>query len=424
MMYSLVVFIAGVFQIYEFGLFMRCFFSQRRVSGFLEILSYVGLFCATTLPSLLIGIPIITMLFSFSGCIFITFIYQGSYKKKILIGALAFALMSLAECIVAVISGYVKLNIFYPNESYPLFGIVCLPFVQFILILFARNLKNVRGGETVSTSFWIFSVALPIMSLFLFTIFYRQHGLKVWELVGCISVLFAINIFVFVLYNKQNEAFAIRKEKEQLELQNEYQHNQLELMNQMVDYSRQQNHDFLKHVSMIAFLHKKERTHELDTYLEELNSNVKFQQIYVATGNFVIDSVLNYKMHEAVAAGIQTQVVAKVPDQISLSIYDINILFTNLMDNSIEAVEKLTEKWIEVRIAYLNDRLIIKIKNPCDEVHYDENGRIITSKSDAEHHGYGLKTVEEIIEKYNGVFDTFTRDGCFYASACLFLDVE
>ena len=56
---------------------------------------------------------------------------------------------------------------------------------------------------------------------------------------------------------------------------------------------------------------------------------------------------------------------------------------------------------------YKNSKLIIIIKNSiCNSV-LEENPKLKSTKQDAAHHGYGVKTIHSIAEKYNGTVDFF-----------------
>lgn len=254
MLFIVVFLMSEMIQIYEEYLLMRCFFKECRMSRKMEILAYAGLYFMTTMPYLVFATPIITLICSYSSTILITFIYVASLKKRILSGTLSYMIMVMSECIVAIFSGYVDFDIFQKANYYSIFGTICLPLAKFLIILLVRNFKNISEGETVPASYWIICVALPLFSLFLFSLFYNQASLKAIDLLCTTCILFIVNIFVFYLYDHQIEAFRIKREKETLELQNQYQSRQLELMNQAVEQSREQRHDFLRHISMISYM--------------------------------------------------------------------------------------------------------------------------------------------------------------------------
>lgn len=146
------------------------------------------------------------------------------------------------------------------------------------------------------------------------------------------------------------------------------------------------------------------------------------KQQYVDTGNFILDGILNYKIQEAATREIWIKAEVKVPTELELSVYDMNIILTNLLDNSIEAVKGTVDKRIQIHIMYSKSRLQIKIRNPFEGRRVKEKGDYITTKADKTKHGYGLKNVGKIVKKYDGIFDIREEDGEFIVDIVLLLE--
>lgn len=421
MLFTIVFLISEVFQIYEAYLLMRCFFKECRVSGRVEVLVYAGLFVMMSVPYLVFGIPVVNFICSYSGMILVTFIYVGSFKKRFLSGTLLYIIVLMAECVIAVFSGYGGVNVFHSSKYYSIFGTICVPLAQFLIILIVRNFKNISEGESVPVAYWIICVALPILSVVLFYLFSRQKGLQAVDLFIATCIIFVINMFVFYLYDHQIEAFRIKKEKETLVMQNQYQRSQLELMNQAVEQSREQRHDFLRHISMVSYMIEQKKEQQVSEYLEEIQGNMAKKQQYVDTGNFVLDGLLNYKIQEATVAGIQIEADVKIPEELELSVYDMNIILTNLLDNSMEAVKSVEDKRIGIYIVYNKNRLQIKIDNVFEGERIREKGHYRTTKVDGKPHGYGLKNVAKAVKKYDGIFEIREAGDHFTVEIVLFM---
>lgn len=416
MLFSVVFIISSVFQVYGFYLLMHCFYEERNVSGWVEFLAYVLFFAVTTLQYLVLSIPLLLLIFTYGGITLISIlIYKGGWKKGIILSTMTYAIMTLAECIVALLSGYLQLNVFWEAEYYSIFGTIALPILQYLIVFIVRNLQNIRKSENIQGFYWLIFILLPLFTIYLHLVFYNQPNINPVDLTVGTCILFIINIFVFYLYDYQIEVFQIKQEKETLELQNKYQLSQMELMNRVGEQARAQHHDFEKHISMIAYLNEQDNRDKLAEYLEEIRNHVSLQQKFVDTGNFVIDSILNYKIQKAVGVGIHVQTDIKVPAELELSAYDINIILANLLDNSIEALSTVEEskKEICVVLRYNKGNLYIQIKNPYDEISLDNSGCYITKKQDKESHGYGLKNVEDIVNGCDGRVDIETEENMF-----------
>ena len=85
---------------------------------------------------------------------------------------------------------------------------------------------------------------------------------------------------------------------------------------------------------------------------------------------------------------------------------DIYSLFGNALDNALEAVIKIKEydkRIIELKIHAVNDLLTINIRNSYEgKINFDDDGLPITTKEDSSYHGYGVKSIYLIVDKYNG----------------------
>lgn len=403
--------LSSVFQVYELRMVLQCFMGKVKVRKAIEMIAYVWLFGIMTLPYYCIEVPIITFLCSLFGVLAVTSIYYGKVKEKILSALFCFGIMMLTECIVAIVVGQLGEDFFTNSEYHSTFGMVILPIVMLIIVLIVRNLKNIGNGQEISLRYWFICVALPIISFFLFCLFYNQKELRRVELLLCTCMVFLINLLVFLLYDGAKESLAMK-----------YKVREYEMVLQNNQRLRQQSHDFQKHISMIAYLNENSEYQEIEKYLCELRENVYVERKYADSQNIVFDHVLNYKIQQASQKGIGVNVTIKIPFELEVSIHDMNILFSNLLDNAMEAVENMEEKRIDINISYQKKKLLIEIQNPYDATKVKRQGDIlVTTKSNHELHGYGLKNVKKIVDKYEGVFDMNWGEKEFYVSICLFL---
>ena len=83
---------------------------------------------------------------------------------------------------------------------------------------------------------------------------------------------------------------------------------------------------------------------------------------------------------------------------------------------AIEAVEKLPEKvmrQIDVLIYKQQRFLVIHIMNPVGEQLTFEDGLPVTTKSNKNFHGFGMRSMQYIVKKYDGFLTASQEDGCF-----------
>ena len=87
-----------------------------------------------------------------------------------------------------------------------------------------------------------------------------------------------------------------------------------------------------------------------------------------------------------------------------LSSADLYALFGNLLDNAIEAVAKEPpeKRTISMQVFKKRGYLCIHIENFCTDPPELVNGLPKTRKQDDRYHGFGIKSIRYIVEKYHG----------------------
>ena len=98
-------------------------------------------------------------------------------------------------------------------------------------------------------------------------------------------------------------------------------------------------------------------------------------------------------------------------------------LFGDLLDNALEACEKVTDKErkkISIKIEQHMQMLFLEIKNGTDKLPAKSGHTFLTSKQDKSLHGYGLKSVERIVTRYDGDLAYEMEDGMFVVSITFF----
>ncbi|MCC8102911.1 MAG: GHKL domain-containing protein [Clostridiales bacterium] len=101
---------------------------------------------------------------------------------------------------------------------------------------------------------------------------------------------------------------------------------------------------------------------------------------------------------------------------------DICVLAGNLLDNAIEAVAELPECRREIHVKIFSNHAMASFHfhNFYDsEMAFDEKGLPKTTKSAHGDHGYGLKSVKQISEKYHGSFTVWVENGEFNADVLI-----
>ena len=97
---------------------------------------------------------------------------------------------------------------------------------------------------------------------------------------------------------------------------------------------------------------------------------------------------------------------------------DFSALLNNILDNAIRGAVASKERKIEVQIYQQNGMDIVTVKNSIDESVLDKNPTLVSTKKEAGH-GYGMKQIKGIVEKYDGMMDVYEKKQMFVVSVML-----
>ena len=92
---------------------------------------------------------------------------------------------------------------------------------------------------------------------------------------------------------------------------------------------------------------------------------------------------------------------------------DICILLSNLLDNAIEASMLVESPKIELSITNNGNYLCILVRNRIENSVLNENSNLRTTKKDTAAHGFGIYSISQIVEKYDGIKNIYEKNGYF-----------
>lgn len=170
-------------------------------------------------------------------------------------------------------------------------------------------------------------------------------------------------------------------------------------------------HD-LKHQTAIL----REGGAEAEQILDNIDNAVEDYETILITENQTLNVILNEKWHYCQKHSIRMSAIVDPEALRKLGVLEMYTLFGNLLDNAIEATRKLNDKekrTISLKVAHEKGVSLIDIRNYFSGKIKMKEGAIATSKGDAFSHGYGLKSVKAIIDKYGGDVQTLPDGDVF-----------
>ncbi|WP_058965476.1 sensor histidine kinase [Allofournierella massiliensis] len=180
---------------------------------------------------------------------------------------------------------------------------------------------------------------------------------------------------------------------------------------------RKLTHDFRAHLEMLDSLLENKSFQEAANYITQLRAEQTERILLVNTHNSAMDAILNQKALIAKKHNIDVQFTVNDLSPLLIDAVDLTVIISNLMDNAIEACEKLPiqERQIHVK-ALLEDAFFFSIRNRSETVQVCDN-MVITTKPNTLLHGYGLQNVRSTLNKYDSYFGLDYQNGWFLAYA-------
>lgn len=353
---------------------------------------------------------------SIGGVIFIVIIaYNGSILKRIMAAILALSMRMASETII----WYIFTPADPGSQSKLMMNIVSV-LMYFGLQLLVDHFCHLKKGDLASEKYYLLIMVLPFLSIWFIYLLFADKVNNSLVLFGILFIILILNFFLFYLYNRIYELGREKYEKQFLEEEIQMYERRFEMMQQSRDKLRALRHDLLHHLQMLQHFALTGNTDQLVDYIGRMNEQIEIATRGVNTGNDAVDAILDFMIEKAKREGTAITVKSSIPKEEFISIYDINILLSNLLDNAIEGVKGCSDKEIHLNIKTEQGLLCICVENQYDGILYQEENRYLTRKNE-DGHGIGLQNVSDIVDKYHGIMKIETENHIFKVNLILYL---
>ena len=167
---------------------------------------------------------------------------------------------------------------------------------------------------------------------------------------------------------------------------------------------------------------QKNNFEEARVYTEQIVQSTNITGEYVKTGNKGIDCIMNYMLARAEQLECERNIVIQIPETCFMPDFDLNMLLGNLLENALEAVEKAENKNLDLYISYKKGVLYVSLYNTYDGLLRKKGREYITMKNNHCGHGLGMKSVQNIVEKYHGEMRVQNTKELFKVDIIIYID--
>lgn len=410
--------LTNLFRIFLIDRFVSIFLRKKEEKKNIKVMVCVCFFIINTVLFWKFRTAWINIFSNLMGICAIVRVYTKSVKANIFVTCSIYLIN--CGCDVAVYSLFIN---YRDGQAYNQVYAIVVLFLILICELLAEKLITIRKNVETAQNFPL--ILVPICSIAVIW-FFIYAGTYVGREAAIVSVgLLVINFLMLYLYNMLLCSVSQKYEAQMLEQKARVYANQLEVIRQSEEKIKILRHDMKHHLNEIRLLAGKYHAAEIGKYIDCMELSIQNPDEMVSSGNAEIDSVLNYMLQKARDKLDDVIVKVILPEKMKHT-FEMNVLIGNLLENAIEAAVQTDRKYLKVTMIFKRGVLKIRMENsflPAGLENGERQGRrhFPTTKKEKEQHGFGLKSVEKIVEAYNGTMEVTLQKEVFCVNLILYM---
>ena len=294
---------------------------------------------------------------------------------------------------------------------------LCSKIIYLIGVLFLKHFitKKIIYDEDTP----IVLTVIPILSMICLMSFMSIEISRLLFLLICI-VFLIINFITFYINAGLN-----KKNRELKLLQDEYNKNKAELseyqlLSEKYENTKIMRHDFHKQLDVLKSLIATDNV-QAKEYMQQIQFSQRELDYTQYSDNKILNILFAQKVKECHSRGIEIHIHSKSPTLSFITDIDTVAIFSNMLDNAIEATEGAEKKEIYVDLYTVNNSYsAVKIENYTDKEPMALNGVPKTQKKNKDVHGMGIKSINNTLKKYDSELTwNYDRDKKFFRAVVL-----
>ena len=383
------------FLIYE--KYLKDFLGRQKFSKQVKIIFFVICVMLWSITSPQMN-PLINLTISISVFIIFSLQFSSSIITRLIVVSLYVGIVFLTEPITLLVLKAVE----FGSEEY--FICIISELVRVIVVMLVSQMK-LRNIVTLPKRISRILIAIPLIGVINYCIVIEiaQKVSSIHITLLCVTIILMIvatNYLLFFVFNKFNDILYQKHEDELYIQEMKYKEAYYAEVKECNEYVQDIKHDLKNRIG--ALYDSIDSSDEFAAgKVKELLSELEAVDNRIVTDNAALNSILRIKLTLAKDKDIRTEIKVQVPMNMNIDCGDLGILFGNLLDNAIEASEKVRveDRYIRLECKYIEGSLILIIKNSKTP---EQNQFLKTSKADKRSHGRGINSVRRVVDKYNG----------------------
>lgn len=267
-----------------------------------------------------------------------------------------------------------------------------------------------KGNQEKLQYHWFIYLLMSVVSLVsimtLIELTYQIGKTYIISVFAIFGLLF-LNIIVFRLLEQDHQYKINQRENALHKQQIETELSSLKTFIKTFESQRAYLHDYKQQLLTIKQLISDGDIQDARKLISSLSSELDVSMYRFKTNHPIVDAILNQKFIVAESKSIILDVRADDLSEVRIEPKDLVTILGNIIDNAIEATEKVNfKKIVSIKLSNEEGILIFSVINPVNrKIDIDDNLIFETSKEDKITHGQGIKNVANAIKHCNGDYE-------------------
>ena len=399
---------AGI-TVYLYHLFFSSF-AKPKYQRWITTLVLFGIMLISSVGLLFLGEMLPRFIFFAGAAIILSVFYRQRILYGVFMSLAVYAICAISEFLTsALVSITFQIDIHTAmTERYFILGIFLSKIVTLLFILIIRFSKHKMLRTAFRREIFI-AFLIPISTICVLLLQYEYY-LSISEFTPFFTTLSTL-CYLFMLISNLVVFNIIDRIYQNIE-----QEVQIQIANELITQQETQYLQLLSHNQNISKIKHDEKNllfgllsdireqkyADAITVLEE-RLQILQEPLPIDCKNSVISTIIISKEQEAQKSGIELCAEYQGLPQINIPATDIAIILGNILDNAIEAVQRISDdrpKTINLLVKAVHDNILIIVKNPTwTDI---DVTNLKSEKSDKHQHGYGILNIRNLVQQHQG----------------------
>lgn len=292
------------------------------------------------------------------------------------------------------------------NSSYRLQSIVLGKSILILILYLYRLIKFEIELYKKAILYLGIPIIANIVSFFvIFKYVFKFSDMKLIstnEILYISILLFLSNISIILVIRRIRKDSRLLAQKDMVKNNLEMQYKYYMNIKENQDKVRQLHHDMKNHIICMRKLNQ--NGYDNEKYIESIDKKIKSYENTFDTGNVLLDIILSEKKQICNNKNIKFFSSVNFTKCDFIESEDICSIFSNILDNAIEACMKINSnnKFIYIEGKIVEKFFIMKVENSKINKINIKNNKFMTDKDNKFSHGLGISSIKNSVKKYNG----------------------